>query len=410
MQVRQKQKKPIFYKHRPDYVITILVSLLVGFGLILIFSTGWIAVLKETAGESDNNSFFSKQIIGLAVGLLAWVVASKIDYHFWQKHATKIFWGSFAMMFLVLIPAIAVNSGGASRWVRYGFINFQPVEFLKLGAVIFMSAWLTKNKAKLKNPLESLVPFMITIILIVITAIVLQKDMGSAMVIILTLLGIYFVAGVPWWNMTIASSVLLGGGALLVLVAPYRLARLTTFLNSASDKAGDGYHINQALIAFGSGGILGRGVGKSYQAYGYLPQATNDSIFAIIGEEYGLAGAGCVLFIFTYLFWRGVKIAKSAPDDFGRLMAIGISLWIGFQALINVSAMLNLVPLTGITLPFISYGGTSLVALLGGIGILQNISKYTYKEVYDEDSSSRGRDSRTHIAGVGRNRVNTRAQ
>jgi cell division protein FtsW len=188
------------------------------------------------------------------------------------------------------------------------------------------------------------------------------------------------------------------------------MARFLTFLNHTEDVNGTGYHINQALIALGSGGILGRGLGKSLQAYGYLPEATNDSIFAIVGEEFGVWGTIALVSAFIVLVWRGVKISKSAPDDFGRLLALGIICWIGFQALINISAMLGLLPLTGIPLPFISYGGTSLIALLGAMGILQNISKYTYKEVYDEDSSSRGRDSRSHSAGIGRHRINTRPQ
>lgn len=410
MEQRQKQKRPIFYKHRPDYVLTAIVAILVGLGLILIFSTGWISILKRTAGSTDYNSFFWKQLLGFGVGIIAWIFASKFNYQKWQKIATPLFWTTFAMMFLVLIPAIALNSGGATRWVKFGFINFQPVEFLKLGAVIYMARWLTKHKDKFNKPLESLVPFIIIIILIVVPTILLQKDMGSAMVIILTLLAMYLASGVPLWNFASAFLTLLAGLVAMVAIAPYRMARFLTFLNHTEDTNGTGYHINQALIALGSGGILGRGLGKSLQAYGYLPEATNDSIFAIVGEEFGLWGTIALIFAFVALVWRGLKISKSAPDDFGRLLALGIICWIGFQAMINISAMLGLVPLTGIPLPFISYGGTSLVALLGAMGILQNISKYTYKEVYDEDSSSRGRDSRAHSTGIGRHRINTRPQ
>jgi len=410
MEQRQKQKRPIFYKHRPDYVLTALVAILVGLGLILIFSTGWISILKRTSGTSDYNSYFWKQLLGFGVGIIAWIFTSKFNYQKWQKIATPMFWISFAMMFLVLIPAIALNSGGASRWVRFGFINFQPVEFLKLGAVVYMAKWLTKNKAKFNKPLESLLPFIIIIIIIMVPTILIQKDMGSAMVIVLTLLAMYLASGVPMWNFMSAFLAIFGLGATMIAIAPYRMARFLTFLNHTEDVNGAGYHINQALIALGSGGILGRGLGKSLQAYGYLPEATNDSIFAIVGEEFGIWGTIALVSAFIVLVWRGLKISKSAPDDFGRLLSLGIICWIGFQAVINISAMLGLLPLTGIPLPFISYGGTSLVALLGAMGILQNISKYTYKEVYDEDSSSRGRDSRAHIAGVGRHRINSRPQ
>lgn len=410
MEPRQKQKRPIFYKHRPDYVITALVAILAGLGLILIFSTGWISVLKRTSGASDTNYYFIRQLIGLIVGGVAWFVASRIDYRKWQKIATPLFIVTFLMMFLVLIPGVGVSSGGATRWVKLWFINFQPVEFLKLGAVIYMATWLTKDKEKLKKPLESLLPFLFIIGLIVAATIILQKDMGSAMVIIFTMLAMYLVSGVPLWNFGLAALSLFSGGVALVVAAPYRLARFLTFLDHSDDVSGAGYHINQALIALGSGGVIGRGIGKSLQAYGYLPEATNDSIFAIIGEETGLWGAFALVAVFVALIWRGMRVSRSAPDDFGRLLALGIICWIGFQALINISAMLGILPLTGIPLPFISYGGTSLVALLGAVGILQNISKYTYKEVYDEDFGSRGRDRRSHIAGTGRNRVNTQAR
>lgn len=402
MTERQKQTKPLFYKHRPDYMISILVCLLIGIGLVMIYSIGWITVLKQTAGSSDNNTFFYGQLISLVLGLIGWFVAAKIHYSFWQKYASYFFWGAVILMFLVLVPGVAVNSGGATRWVRFGFINFQPVEFLKLGTVLYMGAWLVKNKKNLNKPIEGLLPFLIIIGLIALTVVVLQKDMGSAMVIICTMLSMYYVSGAAWWNVGLATGILAGGGAVLAIAAPYRVARLMTFLNHTQDDAGSGYHIQQALIAIGSGGLLGRGLGKSLQAYGYLPESTNDSVFAIIAEEFGFIGASAVIIIFGLLVWRGIRISRRAADDYGKFVAIGISCWIGFQALINIGAMLNLIPLTGITLPFISYGGTSLIALLAGVGILQNISKYTYKEVYDEDTRRRRGDRRTYLAGSGR--------
>lgn len=389
-------------------MISILVCLLIGIGLVMIYSIGWITVLKQTAGSSDNNTFFYGQLVSLVLGLVGWFVAAKIHYSFWQKYASYFFWGAVILMFLVLVPGLAVNSGGATRWVKFGFINFQPVEFLKLGTVLYMGAWLTKNKKNLDKPLEGLLPFLIIIALIAVTVVLLQKDMGSAMVIICTMLSMYFVSGAAWWNVGLATGILAGGGALLAVVAPYRLARLTTFLNHTQDDTGSGYHIQQALIAIGSGGFWGRGLGKSLQAYGYLPESTNDSIFAIIAEEFGFIGASSVIIIFGLLVWRGIRISRRAADDYGKFVAIGISCWIGFQALINIAAMLNLIPLTGITLPFISYGGTSLVALLVGVGILQNISKFTYKEVYDEDSRRGRGNRRAYLAGSGRrSRVST---
>jgi cell division protein FtsW len=409
MERRQKQKKPIFYKHRPDYLITVLVVLLIGIGMILIFSTGWISILKKTAGASEGNGFIVQQVRSFFIGVVAWALLSKWDYHHLQKYARYIFIASILVMFLVLVPGISLKVNGATRWVNILGFNFQPVEFFKLGTVIFAAAWLAKNKNNLSKPKEGLFPLLAILAIVAFLTVYLQKDMGSSMVIVLSLFAMYFVAGAGWANIVAAFSVLILGVGALAIAAPYRLARVLTFLGKSDDQSAAAYHINQALIAIGSGGILGRGLGKSLQAYGYLPEATNDSIFAIIGEEAGMWGAGIIIAVFALLFWRSIRIAKSAPDDFGKLLAFGIAFWIGFQALINVSAMLGLIPLTGIPLPFVSYGGTSLVALLAAVGILQNISKFTYKEVYDEDSSSRGRNDRSHIAGVSRHRVNTKA-
>jgi cell division protein FtsW len=409
MERAQKQKKPIFYKHRPDYTITVLVTILVGVGLILIFSTGWIPILKRTAGASEGNAFLTQQSISFILGVFGWYWCSRIEYHFWQKHSTKIFAATLLLMFLVLVPGIALSSNGATRWVKFGPLNFQPVEFFKLGTVMFTAAWLTKNKNNLSNIKLGLLPLLVLAGIVAFITVIVQKDMGSAMVIILSIFAMYFVAGAGWLNLLIGFSVMAGGVGALAIAAPYRLARVLTFLGKSDDSSAAAYHIKQALIAIGSGGLIGRGLGKSLQAYGYLPEATNDSIFAIIGEESGLLGSSFIIAIFAFLFWRAIRIAKAAPDDFGKLFAFGIAFWIGFQALINISAMLGMIPLTGIPLPFVSYGGTSLVALLVTMGILQNISKYTYKEVYDEDTSSRGRHSRAHIAGTGRNRINPQA-
>ncbi len=409
MERKQKQKKPIYYKHRPDYSITILVFILVGIGLILIFSTGWISILKKSAGASESNAFLNMQAFSFVAGVVAWIICSKVDYKRYLPIARYIFIGSALMMLLVLIPGLAKNVNGATRWVNIAGIGFQPVEFFKLGTIIYTAAWLSKSKAKLSTFKEGLVPLFIIIGIVSVLTIVIQKDMGSAMVIILSVFAMYFVAGAGVKNMVIGLSAMAGAVGLLAVIYPYRLARVLTFLGKSDDTSAAAYHIKQALIAVGSGGLMGRGLGKSLQAYGYLPEATNDSIFAIIGEESGLFGSSFIVAVFAIFFWRAIKIAKTAPDDFGKFLAFGIAFWIGFQALINISAMLGLIPLTGIPLPFISYGGTSLVALLLTMGILQNISKYTYKEVYDEDSSSGRRNSRSYITSAGRNRINSKA-
>lgn len=388
--------------HRPDYLITIFVITLIAIGLIMIYSTGSIVSFNVTGGATDKNTYFYTQLISFGLGLVAWYAASKLNYHRWQKWAPWIFYSSLVLMFLVLIPHFSQASKGATRWLKIGFLpSFQPVEFFKLGLVLYLASWIEKNRDNLNRLTTGLVPFLIIIGLVSILVMVVQKDMGSAAVLVGAALSIFFLSGVPLWIFGAGVASLAAGAVLMVLIFPYRLARVLTFINHKEDTSGSGYHINQALIALGSGGILGKGLGKSLQAYGYLPESTNDSIFAIIGEEFGLWGSMLVIMIFSGLVYRGLRISRHAPDGFGRSVAIGITTWIGLQALINVAAMLNLIPLTGIPLPFISYGGTSLLALLGAVGILQNISKYTYKEAIHESSSLGRGNRRSYSANPG---------
>lgn len=401
----QAKRAPVQLAHRPDYVISVLVLCLIAIGMVMIYSTGWIAILKQTGGSNDTNSLFYGQLVTFVIGILLWYLTSKVHYSVWQKYAAYIFYGSAVLMFLVLIPGIGVQVNGAARWVHFGPINFQPVEFFKLGIVLYMAAWVEKNRDHLNSFFEGLVPFMIIISLTAFLVVLLQKDMGSAMVIVAACLSMYFVSGVRLPIFAAGVGILAGLSTLLIVLFPYRLSRFITFLNHTNDTSGSAYHINQALIALGSGGILGRGLGKSLQAYGYLPESTNDSIFAIIGEEFGFLGCLVVVSLYGGLLYRGYRVSRFAPDNFAKLVAVGITAWIGFQAIFNMTAMIGLIPLTGITLPFISYGGTSLIALLIGVGILQNISKFTHKEVRSEDRSVGRGDRRTYRANFGGSRA-----
>ncbi len=397
MENKNKTPKTRFaIAHKPDYILSILVLSLIVIGLIMIYSTGWITVLKQTGGSSDRNGFFWTQLLSFGLGLTGWFIASKFHYSNWQKYASFIFYGSLALMFLVLVPGIAVTVNGASRWVHIGPINFQPVEFFKLGTILFVAAWIDKNRDKLNRPAEGLIPIIIILIITMSLVVILQKDMGSASVLAAAIFSMYFISGVSMRIFMMALGFMVASAVGLIASSQYRLARYMTFLNHTEDPTGSGYHINQALIALGSGGILGRGLGKSLQAYGYLPEATNDSIFAIIGEEFGLVGASIVIAIIVMLIWRGYRIVRDAPDNYAKLVACGLVAWIGFQAFFNISAMLGIIPLTGITLPFISYGGTSLMASLFGIGILQNISRYTKGDIPDENRGLRRRNSRSY--------------
>ncbi len=388
---------------RVDYSIAVIVLALIAVGLVMVYSTGWVSILKQTGGASDRNSLFYSQLISFGLGLAVWYTCAKIPLSWLRKSAPYVFYVSLVLMFLVLVPKIGVEVNGAARWVRIGFLNFQPVEFFKLGFVLYLAHWLQKNSSKLQsNWVEGLLPFLILLTVSAGLVTIVQKDMGSAMVIALIGFGMYWMSGVQLRLFLVALSSALGAAVAMIIIFPYRLSRVTTFFNHRDDVSGASYHINQALIALGSGGMLGRGIGKSLQAYGYLPEATNDSVFAIIGEEFGLIGCGIVIALFGLLAWRGLRIALATKDEFARLVAAGITIWITAQAAINIAAMVGIIPLTGITLPFISYGGTSLLALLAAVGILQNISRYTKKEPRYADSTIGRRQRRAHHATASR--------
>jgi cell division protein FtsW len=276
---------------------------------------------------------------------------------------------------LIFVGNIGTEVYGARRWIQLGPLSFQPSEMAKLAMVLYLAAWLeSKGGRKIKDFFEGFLPF-IGVMCFVGFLLIKQPDIGTLGVLFLTSISIYFASGAKVSHLL--SLVIAGMAGLIALVKfePYRLSRFLVFLNSSHDPKGVGYQINQALIAIGSGGIFGVGLGHSRQKFNYLPEPVGDSIFAIIGEELGMIGAGILIALFIMLALRGFKIAKAAPDNFGKLVAVGVTSWVIFQAFINIAAITGMIPLTGIPLPFISYGGTSLVFLMAGVGILLNISK-----------------------------------
>jgi len=361
------------FKNGDKTLFTIVMILLI-FGLVMISSAG---VIYSETRFADAYYFFQRQLIyGVVPGLLALFVCSRIDYHFWKKISVIFFFASIIFLVLVFVPGVGTKVYGASRWIFLGPFSFQPSEMAKLSIIIYLAAWLeSRGKHRIKDFFEGFLPFL-GIMGLMGLLIMKQPDTGTLGVIVLTSIAIFFVAGASFKH--IAS---IGGLGLLFLwilikIEPYRFNRILAFLDPRSDPQGIGYQINQALLAIGTGGIFGVGLGQSRQKFNYLPEPVGDSIFAIIGEELGLIGATALIILFVLLAMRGIKIAKNAPDVFGKLLAVDIIMWIVFQAFINISANIALVPLTGIPLPFISYGGTSLVFLMAGIGILLNISKH----------------------------------
>jgi cell division protein FtsW len=359
-------------KQKPDQILTMTTFALILFGLVMLSSAG-IAISQSRFG--DPYYFFKHQLFfGVLPGLFLMYIVQKIDYHFWKKFAFLFFVVNLVFLILVFIPGFGLNFQGASRWLKLGPFSFQPSEMLKLALILYLAAWLEGKKEKGSDFFEGFVPFL-AILGVVGFLIIKQPDMGTLGVTVLIAMAIYFMSGAKFQHL----SIMFGMGVLaflaLVKFESYRMSRFLVFLHPELDPRGIGYQINQALLAIGSGGIFGLGLGHSRQKFNYLPEPVGDSIFAIIGEEIGLIGAMALVALFVIFAMRGLKIAKNAPDTFGKLIAVGITAWIIFQALINISAISGIIPLTGVTLPFISYGGTSIVFLMIGVGILLNISK-----------------------------------
>jgi cell division protein FtsW len=333
-------------------------------------------VIYSETRFADAYYFFKHQLLyGVVPGLIALYFCSRIDYHFWRKVSVPLFIVSIIFLILVFVPGVGSRIYGASRWIQLGPFSFQPSEMAKLSIIIYLAAWLEgRGLNRIKDMFEGFLPFL-GIMGLIGFLVMKQPDTGTLGIIVISSFAIFFVSGASMRHI-----ISFGGiGAvllwILIKIEPYRLDRITSFLDPSADPQGIGYQINQALLAIGSGGLFGVGLGHSRQKFNYLPEPVGDSIFAITGEELGLIGAVFLVILFVLLAMRGIKIAKNSPDMFGRLLATGIITWIVFQAFINISANVALVPLTGVPLPFISYGGTSLVFLMAAIGILLNISR-----------------------------------
>lgn len=383
--------------HKPDYVLALTIFVLLAFGLVIMYSISPV-LSQKLLGSTSRNYYFYGQLLNIGVGIVAWIIATRVHYRTWESLAPFAMILSFVALLGLFVPGLSFTTNGATRWLKLGPASFQPAELLKLSTVLYLGAWFERRREGVATFWDGLLPFSIMLVVVAFVIVILQRDMGTMMVLVMAAVGMYYVAGARHYH--VLGLIAAGVGLSWVAIAsfPHRLQRITTFLDPGKDPTGLGYHINQALIAVGSGGILGRGLGKSLQIYGYLPEAANDSIFAVIGEEIGFIGSLLLFGLFAMLIYRGLKIAQNAPDGFSRLTAIGITLWLGFQAVINIAAMLSLVPLTGIPLPFISYGGTSLVFALFGAGILLNISKYTTNEVSHAHSSLRRGNGRAYNA------------
>ncbi len=349
-----------------DWWIISAAVLLSLFGLLMIFDS---SVVAAVADFGDKYHFLRDQSIWLCLGIVAMFIVSTIDYHYYYIYSDFLFAGIVLLLIGVFIPGIGIHALGANRWINFGIFILQPAELTKLIIILYLSSLLTSHKK------SKLMQFLIVVGLVV-GLIVLQPDLGTAVIVLAISGALYFLSGAPLWHFGLL--IPLAGSAIgaLAVLAPYRLRRVMTFFNPDIDPLGMSYHIRQILLALGSGGIFGIGIGKSRQKYEYLPEANTDSIFAIVGEEIGFIGATLLITAFLFLIWRCFVVCRKSSDEYGRLVAAGIGAWIAVQVGINLSAMVALLPLTGVPLPFVSYGGSNLVVTMMGLGILLNITKF----------------------------------
>ncbi len=362
-------------RREPDYALILVTFLLLGIGLIMVFSASYV-IAEE--GRGNPYHFLQRQALWIALGLMAMYLLSRINYRSLRRLSLIFLLFSFILLGL-LFTGLGTDLGTeARRWLDLGVFTFQPAEFCKLSFVIFTAAFMSSRSIKMEDFWSSsFVPLVLAGIAFLL--VVLQPDFGSALILLGGTVVIILLAGLPFKQAVALALLSLPALAAIVIKKPYRLKRLLSFADPWADPSGDGYHIIQSLYALGPGHLFGVGLGRSRQKLYYLPFPHNDFIFAVIGEELGFVGATAVLLLFFVLVWRGIKIALTAPDTFGSLLAAGITTMLALQVLINIGMVTGSLPVTGINLPFISAGGSSVFFNLFSLGILLNISRHCHR-------------------------------
>lgn len=360
-------------EHEPDMPLIIGVGILIVFGLIMLSSASAVIAYAKFG---SSYYYFKHQLIGLSIGLVAFWFFSQVDYHKWKKFAFGFLFFSIILLLLVFIPGLSAHYGKARSWINIFGFSLQPSEFVKISFLLYLAAWLETREKRLHDVYQGTGPF-VTMLAVIGILMILQPDIGTLFIISITSLIVYFVGGGKTSHIFII--ILIGIIGLLVMlhVKPYQMNRFKCMADPSFSSDDICYQVNQSLIAVGSGGILGRGLGQSRQKFLYLPEVSGDSIFAIIGEEIGFIFSIILVGLYIFIFYRGYLISKKAPDGFGRILAIGIVSWIAIQAMVNIGGMIALMPMTGVPLPFISYGGSAILASMSAFGILVNISKHT---------------------------------
>jgi cell division protein FtsW len=384
-------------RHQPDYAILLTVVALAAIGILMVYSSSGV---RSYINQDDTFAIVGPQILWAGIGLLVLVGVMRIDYRILRLASVPGYVFAVGLLALVFVPAFNRVVGGSARWLVLGPLPaIHPAEVAKLALIVYLAHWFANRGTKVSTFRSGTLPFLL-ITAPVVLLVFKEPDLGTTGVIGLTAFTMFFVAGASLWQFG-AIGVLGLGGVLLVGLQGYQLTRIRAFLDPWADPLGAGFHTIQGLLALGLGGILGSGLGESKLAGGlYLPNAWNDFIFAIIGEEFGFLGAAAVIALFLVLAYAGVRTALRAPDTFGALLAAGITAWLCLQAFINIAVVVALMPVTGITLPFISAGGSSLVVSFAAVGILLSISRETLEpgETRTDAPADRGRgDGRPHL-------------
>lgn len=350
-------------RHHFFALITILSTLISFIGLIVVYN----ASVVEAFNDFNDRYYFAKQqLIWLGLGLVVYFLASRLN----PKHLKKISFAFFILsliaMIMVLVPGVGLRLQGARRWISLGFFRFQPSELLKTSLVVYLATWLETPKEIKK---------FAVLLAICLGLIMLQPDLGTAVIIAALGFGLFYLSGNAIKEIVLFFTCLIAGIAILIFVSPYRFERVKTFFDPTSDPLGRSYHINQILIGLGSGGVSGVGLGRSRQKYAYLPEATTDSIFAIVGEELGFIGGVLLIALLLSLSLLAFRVASQARDQYGRLLAAGVALLFSIQTFVNLASIVALIPLTGVPLPLISYGGSSLITTFLALGILASVAR-----------------------------------
>jgi cell division protein FtsW len=395
-------------RHQADYTILVVVVALIAIGILMVYSS---SAMKSYLEADDTLGIVGPQIGWAALGLVAMATMMRVDYRYLRLISVPVYVVAIALLILVFVPSLNIVIGGSARWLKIGPLPaIHPAEIAKLAMVIYLAHWFAKRGTKVSGFWSGTIPFLF--ITVPILALVFREpDLGTTMVLGLTAVTMFYLAGANLFHLAAMAVV-----ALFTIVAAglrsYQIDRIQAWLNPWAYPDTIGFHTIQGLLALGLGGVLGAGLGESRLAGGlFLPNASNDYIFAIIGEEFGLIGASMVICLFVVLAYSGIRVALAAPDTFGALLAAGITAWLCIQAFINIGVVVALIPVTGITLPFISAGGSSLTISLAAVGILLSISRETVERgTWNDAPADRGRrHGRAHLPGPRRGPLASRS-